>query len=100
MLSRGAASESIEDVYKRQLLEYVSPKATEDNGGIMFEVKAAGKKMCIRDSLLPLAHLRVGVVFGIQAANVGRHAEIETQNLGEGVLVIERNARARIGMKP
>ena len=47
--------------------------------------------------LLPLAHLRVGVVFGIHAADVGRHAEVETQDLGEGVLVIERNARARIG---
>ena len=47
--------------------------------------------------LLPLAFLGIGVVLGIHTADIGRYAEIETQNLGEGILVVERQPRAGIG---
>ena len=47
--------------------------------------------------LLPLAFLGIGVVFGIHTADIGRHAEVEAQHLGEGILVVERQPRAGIG---
>ncbi len=47
--------------------------------------------------LLPLSDHRIGVFVGIHAADVGRRTDIETQHLGERILVVERNSRTRIG---
>ena len=83
--------QAVLEVERGRELKVGQPRAVEQ------PAQRGGSPEGILASPLPLAHLGIGVVLRIKAADVARHSGVEAQHPGEGAAEGERKARARVG---